>query len=415
MCERVEQTVRIIFCSSIFDLSEYEDMKKKSKVALTLADHNLNYSFIKGLDSLLDNKVTLINSVPTPSFPAYRKIFIQNKKWHHISGANDVNVGFINLPILKQLTRKHNIFKQIKKEVKAFIDEKLVIMTYDIHLEQAASMVKIKKKYPNVITCAIMPDIPTQMLNLGTPTKMQRIMAEKKMYYAGQMDTYVFLTEYMKECIDVSDKRYTVVEGMYNYDSRTDYTEQATEKRDRNVVLYTGNLREKYGVEPLIEAVRQLAYEKGSYELWICGQGELAGKIADISKESPWLKYLGYVTPPKLYDVFAEATVLVNPRQNNMAYTRYSFPSKTLEYLASGKPIIAYKLDGIPNEYDEYLHYVTEEGDAALNLREKIDEVCSIPLEKRQLNGEKAKRFVLEKSPMKQCEKVLDMLRIAGV
>ena len=315
-------------------------MKKKSKVTLTLADHNLNYSFIQGFDSLLDNKVTLINSVPTPSFPTYRKIFIKNKKWHHISGANDVNVGFINLPILKQLTRKHNIFKYLKKEVKDFKDEKLVIMTYDIHLEQAASMVKIRKKYPNVITCAIMPDIPTQMMKLGTLTKTHRIMAEKKMNYASQMDTYVFLTEYMKECIDVSNKHYTVVEGMYNYDSLINYTEHATERRECNVILYTGNLRKKYGVETLIEAVRQLACEKGNYELWICGQGELAEKISAISQECPWLKYLGYVTPPKLFDVFAEATVLVNPRQNNMAYTRYSFPSKTLEYLASGKPLI---------------------------------------------------------------------------
>ena len=403
--------MRIIFCSSIFDLSEYEDMKKKSKVALTLADHNLNYSFIQGLDSLLDNKVTLINSVPTPSFPAYRKILIKNKKWHHISGANDVNVGFINLPILKQLTRKHNIFKQLKKEVTAFKNEKLVIMTYDIHLEQAASMVKIKKKYPNVTTCAIMPDIPTQMLNLGAPTKVQRIMAEKKMYYAGQMDTYVFLTEYMKECIDVSDKRYTVVEGMYNYDSRADYKEQTTEKKDCNIVLYTGNLREKYGIEPLIEAVRQLACENGSYELWICGRGELEGKISDISKESPWLKYLGYVTPPKLYDVFAEATVLVNPRQNNMGYTRYSFPSKTLEYLASGKPIIAYKLDGIPDEYDEYLNYVTENGDVTVNLRDKIYELCSLPITTRQINGEKARKFILtKKNPKAQCRKIVAMM-----
>lgn len=407
--------MRIIFCSSVFDMSEYEKMKQNCKTALTLADHNLNYNFIRGFDDLLEQETNLVNSVPTPSFPSYRKIFIKSRKWHHAPGANDTDVGFINLPVLKQITRKHNIFKQLKKEVKAFKSEKLVIMTYDIHLEQTASMVKIKKKYPNVTTCAIMPDIPTQMLNLGAPTKVQRIMAEKKMYYAGQMDTYVFLTEYMKECIDVSDKRFAVVEGMYNYDSRADYKEQTTEKKDCNIVLYTGNLREKYGIEPLIEAVRQLNCEKGNYELWICGQGELAEKISAIAKESPWLKYLGYVTPPKLYDVFAEATVLVNPRQNNMAYTRYSFPSKTLEYLASGKPIIAYKLDGIPDEYDEYLHYVSEAGDTAVNLREKIDEVCSIPFEKRQLNGEKAKRFVMEKSPMKQCEKVLDMLRIAGI
>ena len=38
----------------------------------------------------------------------------------------------------------------------------------------------------------------------------------------------------------------------------------------------------------------------------------------------------------------------VNPRQNNEEFTKYSFPSKTMEYLASGVPVVAYKLDGIP-------------------------------------------------------------------
>lgn len=403
--------MRVVFCSSVFDMSEYEKMRAESKITLSLADHNLNFNFIKGLDSLLEYKVELINRVPTPTFPAYRKIWIKNREWHHTADSKDIDVGFVNLPILKQIMRSCNIYHQLKKKVKASKDEKLVIMTYDVHLEHVSAMVKIKKKFPNIITCMIMPDIPTQMLALGSPTNIQRLIAEKKMQYVNQMDAYVFLTKFMKECVDVSSKKYTVVEGIYDDNFHQVFKDYKSKDGDSNVVLYAGNLREAYGIMSLIEAVQQLVDEKGNYELWICGQGELDDKISAISKDGhPWLKYFGYVTPPRIYELFVQATVLVNPRLNNMAYTRYSFPSKTLEYLATGKPLIAYKLDGIPDDYDKYINYVEEEGDVVLNLRDKISEVCSLPFSERLILGEQAKNFVLEKSPARQCSKIIEML-----
>lgn len=42
------------------------------------------------------------------------------------------------------------------------------------------------------------------------------------------------------------------------------------------------------------------------------------------------------------------ADVLVNPRQNDDEYTKYSFPSKNIEYLMTGNAVMAYMLDGIP-------------------------------------------------------------------
>jgi len=51
-----------------------------------------------------------------------------------------------------------------------------------------------------------------------------------------------------------------------------------------------------------------------------------------------------------------KADVLVNPRENNEEYTKYSFPSKNIEYLASGNPVVAYMLDGMGDCYREYIY-----------------------------------------------------------
>ena len=56
----------------------------------------------------------------------------------------------------------------------------------------------------------------------------------------------------------------------------------------------------------------------------------------------------------------------VNPRPGAADFTRYSFPSKTLEYLDAGKPVLAYRNDGIPPEYDEHLLYISDPGPVAM-------------------------------------------------
>ena len=105
-----------------------------------------------------------------------------------------------------------------------------------------------------------------------------------------------------------------------------------------------------------------------------------------------------------------EATVLVNPRTSEGEFTKYSFPSKTMEYLASGTPCIMNKLKGIPQEYFKFIFF--PENESVFELSQIIIEICK--KEQSELNkiGELAKRFIFEnKTPDKQCEKIYNMLK----
>ena len=50
-----------------------------------------------------------------------------------------------------------------------------------------------------------------------------------------------------------------------------------------------------------------------------------------------------------------KATLLVNPRPTTEEFTIYSFPSKNMEYMASGTPLLTTKLPGMPEEYHQYV------------------------------------------------------------
>jgi hypothetical protein len=59
-------------------------------------------------------------------------------------------------------------------------------------------------------------------------------------------------------------------------------------------------------------------------------------------------------------------------------YTRYSFPSKNIEYLLSGKPVVGYFLDGMPHVYQDFMCCIDPTLPAAEGIAAKLDEVlCS--------------------------------------
>ncbi len=399
-----------VFCSSVYNMEEYETLKKQCKTNLSLADHNLNYNIIKGMDLHTDQPTILVNSIPIPSYPSYPLIFMKKRYWKHNPAGekNDIHLGCINLPVLKQLTRRFTCYRALRRLVKENPNEKINVLVYDLHLPLVKAIIKLKRKFPQVNTCAVLPDIPDTMIHVvfgENPSKAARYYTEQKMQAINQFDSYVFVTELMKEKVDVSEKPYVVVEGIY--DSRFPLVE-APEESEKRIILYSGALREAYGVKRLTDLIAGL--NNPNYELWLCGGGELTQYVTEKAKESESIKYFGYVSSERIHELQQQATVLINPRKNDAEYTKYSFPSKTMEYLASGKPMIGYRLDGYPKEYAAYIFCPADESDEA--LREKIIEVCSMSREARDEHSKQSRAFILnEKSPKAQCAKIIEMLR----
>ena len=67
--------MKYIFCSSVFHMDDYGHLCAKSKVPLSLADHNLNSNLILGLDEAPGTPVTLVHNTPIPNYPNFPKIF----------------------------------------------------------------------------------------------------------------------------------------------------------------------------------------------------------------------------------------------------------------------------------------------------------------------------------------------------
>ena len=104
-----------------------------------------------------------------------------------------------------------------------------------------------------------------------------------------------------------------------------------------------------------------------------------------------------------------KATVLINPRHSADEYTKYSFPSKTMEYMASGTPTLMAHLASIPQEYESHLFFFDDE--SIEGMKKKIIEVCEKSQSELEIFGKAASKFILEeKNEMKQAKKIVDMI-----
>ena len=145
-------------------------------------------------------------------------------------------------------------------------------------------------------------------------------------------------------------------------------------------------------------------------KLLICGFGQAEERIKLFMESDSRILFLGRIDRSDAISLQRKATILVNPRQNNEEFTKYSFPSKTMEYLASGVPLVAYKLDGIPDEYDKYINYVPDNSSEALALT--LSELLKISDDERTQKGLEAKDFVLKNKNRKvQAKKILDFIK----
>ena len=104
-----------------------------------------------------------------------------------------------------------------------------------------------------------------------------------------------------------------------------------------------------------------------------------------------------------------KSKLLVNPRPTNEDFVKYSFPSKNIEYMASGTPFLTTDLPGIPAEYKDYIF--TIEDNCVDNVKTGIEKVLSLTTQERDAFGERAQKFVLEnKNKYVQSKQIADFL-----
>lgn len=267
-------------------------------------------------------------------------------------------VSFNNLWGVRNLSRA----RQLKKAIRFFIDmddaEKLILV-YCAHTPFLEAAAYAKKRDPRIRICFYVPDLPNYM-NLNT--NRSKLYDIAKAYdnavmrrYMELVDSFVLLTEQMRACLPVGNKPCMVVEGIMERE-RLDLAKEQAAEEPLKYFVYTGKMNAKFGIHALIDGFSQL--KNPDYRLVLCGEGDCMAYARSAAERDKRILVTGQITPAEAAGWQRRAAVLVNPRPNNETYTKYSFPSKNVEYLLSGRPVAACMLSGMPEIYRDFLYEI---------------------------------------------------------
>lgn len=385
---------------------EYQaEIEKNSVSSIQNAANKLQWAIIKGLDEIPNVHVSIANSLYIGSYPKrYKKCLIPTFSFSHTEGAEDINIGFCNLTGWKIYSRYRSSKKTVKKWAKQASSDQKTLLIYALTSSFTKVAKYVKRKFPDVKVCIVVPDLPEYMSVGGKRSKFFKFLKSRSVRIIRKdvksVDYFVLLTDAMKEWFD-HPISYTVVEGIAGNIQAN--IENQTERRKS--ILYAGGVSAQYGVVDLVKAFISVAPD--GWELDIFGSGRDLQTIKDLAADFPSIKIHGLVSNSTVVEAQKSASLLINPRKNQ-PFTKYSFPSKILEYMSSGTPVLAYKLDGMPDDYNEYFFHIEETDNG---LENALRFVTSLSDGERIEMGKKAKNFVAEnKNPKAQCEKIIKLL-----
>lgn len=405
--------MKIIFIGGLFRQDIEDEVNEKSRKMPYFAANNHQWAIINGLEKSnpLDN--IILNAMHIRSYPTYKDIFIKSKEWSYNGQTINKDISFLNIFGIKHIWRTVGLIRQLSRLLKQSAEESIVIITYGIHnpfLLAAYTNSKLSKK--NIKWCAIVPEIP--LFYIGTKGNSKLYNFLKKLDWSISLkvlrsaDMFQLLTKNMASLLNIEDRKHIVIEGIMDSNIAIDNKEKLLpEYRGQNIILYTGTTSVEFGILDLLKAFTLIKGKE--YKLVICGTGSGDAEIKKYRNRDSRIIWKGFVTREIALKLQREATVLINPRRPDYEFTRYSFPSKTMEYLFSGTPVLMHKLQGIPNEYDEFINWFnsTKEQDIA----ELITEVCNWSQEKRDKHASEVIDFILNnKTVCRQGKKLYDFI-----
>ena len=398
--------INICLLFGVFPVSIRDEIERNSKGSIQYAADALQKSFVAGITSHYSS-VNIVNLPFVSSFPRfYKRIMVSGGAIDVANdGVNGNSLSYINLPFIKFVSKKSKALKGLK-EWGDRVRGKKIIVVYSAHSPLVKAAVTYKERIDKETKIIlIIPDLPefmSQKRNVIVEL-LKRIdkYALDRLY--GSIDGFILLSEYMTERLPINGKPFRVIEGIFNPKDR-----QFNMNQTKKTVFYGGTLAKRYGVMNLVHAFVKANVK--DYTLVICGKGDSEEEICKLASSHPRINYLGLLSREQVLREQAEASLLVNPRTPEGEFTRYSFPSKTMEYLASGVPTLLYDLPGIPREYYDYCFTVSELGVDA--LADSIKRVLEMPADELKKKGEVAQDFIFsKKNPKEQCLKLCDLIQ----
>ncbi|MDK3257129.1 glycosyltransferase [Blastococcus capsensis] len=333
--------------------------------------HNFARSLVTAVRSA-GATVGLVSTHPVPDYPAFPQLVFRGGSFHD-DGCSGRFLSFVNLPVLKHLTRTVSLLLGGLGELRRQRPDHVLI--HGVHLPFLAVGAALASRgraaraagrsAPRIV--AVLTDPPGVDRPTDGPLLTWLRAWDRRLVRAvtDRLDGVVCLTDALGADLAPHRPR-LVMEGIVGGAAAA----AAARRPDRGPgqgnapfrVAYAGGLTRDYGVDRLVAAVEAIPGTDVRLDLY--GAGELADWLRERSGDR--VVHHGKVPHAELLERLLASDLLVNPRPVSSGFVRYSFPSKLLEYMALSVPVLTTPLPTLPADYVEHLRITDDDSVEAL-------------------------------------------------
>ena len=366
-------------------ISRPEDIGKIGEASI--AGNKMQYNLLKYLSKFEDLKIDVVSFHPYRSFFKSKKMFVKPTREQLFDNVDLWQVGYTNIPILKQLVIPIKTYFKAKSLISNKSD---MLFSFDMYPNQGIPMTWLRKRVNNKTLCLLADLSVGQVKKTKGLKKILRVMYEKNtLFNMKKCKNYIALNENaMKKY--APDSNYIIVDGGIE-PSEFQEKSHAWSGEVKNVI-YTGALVDYSGIMNLIKSMELI--EDKSIVLDIYGSGPLKSKIEDIAKENPRIRYHGSVDNKTAIAAQQSSWLLANPRPVESDIAKVTFPSKIFEYLMSERPVMTTRLNGFSKDYDEILYWI--DGGTPESIAECIKKINGETPELLLSRAKAAKEYLLK-------------------
>ncbi len=366
-------------------VSRPEDIGKIGEASV--AGNKMQHNLLKHLSEHEDLKIDIVSFHPYKSFHRSKKLFVKTTKEQLFDKVDLWQVGYINVPVIKQLIIPLVTYFKAKS---LLVDDSDVLFAYDMYPNQGVPMTLLRKKVKDKTLC-LLADLSVGQVEKqrGFKKLLRKAYESNTLSNMRKCKNYIALNENaMKKYAPHAN--YIIVDGGIE-PSEFIEKECVWAGKEKNVI-YTGALVDYSGIMNLIKAIELV--EDESIVLDIYGSGALQSEVEKAAAENKRIRFHGSVDNKTAMKAQQSAWLLANPRPIGSEIAKVTFPSKIFEYLMSERPVMTTCLNGFSKDYDELLYWI--DGETPEDIAACINKISAVDSEVLLERAKAARQYLLK-------------------
>lgn len=258
----------------------------------------------------------------------------------------------------KNITDRFKAYIEFQKKLKEVIKSSDMVISYNIvycwfrlpHLAR-----KYNKKSIVILADYSGPECFSSYVRKMYANLMKHVMRKYQCVIALSKEIEDYIDQTQKFCLMEGGIDSSLYQEFDEDDSAMQqWLDSPWNTENKKILMYSGLLNEVTGVDLLLDTMKHCQCK--NMELWITGKGPLKQQVEQAALEDDRIKYLGHLPYQQYLNCLKKVDVLVNSRNMNLPENRNNFPSKIMDYLASGKPIVSTSFMG-SEIFDQYINF----------------------------------------------------------